>query len=153
MEQKDGLRIVGRFKIEAFDLNGILVKTLESRNLAVNVGIQLLEDLLIGAGGTAYNLANSFIGAGDGNTAPAASQTNLQGTNKLRKAATSVSRTDETLTWVATFGTGEANFDWEELGIFNHVSAGTMLCRSLVPGPFTKTSSLTVTVTYTFTGE
>lgn len=56
-------------------------------NLLLNEGIQLLLDLLIGAGGTAYNNANSYIGAGDTNTAESAAQTGLQApTNKLYKA-------------------------------------------------------------------
>jgi hypothetical protein len=35
-------------------------------NLLLNAGIQLAEDLLIGAGGNAFNNANSSIGVGDG---------------------------------------------------------------------------------------
>ena len=34
-------------------------------NLLVNAGIQLLEDLLIGAGGTVYSNANAHIGVGE----------------------------------------------------------------------------------------
>jgi hypothetical protein len=50
------------------------------RNSYVNSGGALLLDLLIGAGGTAFNAANSFIGVGDSNIATTATMTDLQAT-------------------------------------------------------------------------
>ena len=103
-------------------------------NMLVNAGIQLLEDLLIGAGGTAFNNANSYLGVGDSNTAAAAGQTDLQAaTNKLRKAmdATYPSRSSQTITWRSTFASGDANFAWAEWAIFNNSSGGTMLSRKV----------------------
>src|SRR5438093_4489277 len=42
-------------------------------NLLVNTGIQLLEDLLIGAGGTAFTTGgNAYLGVGTSNTAASA---------------------------------------------------------------------------------
>lgn len=122
-------------------------------NLLVNAGIALFEDLLIGAGGIAYNNANSYLGVGDSNTAASVGQTDLQAaSNKLRKAmdATYPSRASQTVTWKATFATGDANFAWEEWAIFNNSTGGTMLNRK-VTSMGTKTSAgswvLTVTVT------
>lgn len=89
-------------------------------NLLLNEGIQRLEDLLIAAGGTAYNNANAYIGVGDTNTAEAASQTELQATNnaanRFYKAmnATYPSRASQTVSWQADFTSGEANFHWQE---------------------------------------
>src|SRR5690606_17624064 len=118
-------------------------------NLAVNAGIQLLEDLLIGAGGTAFNNANAHIGVGDSNTAAAAGQTDLQAsTNKLRKAmeATFPSRSGQTLSFKSDLGPSDANFAWEEWAIFNASTSGVMLNRK-VESKGTKTSSDTWTIT------
>lgn len=91
-----------------------------SGNLLVNEGIQRLEDLLIAAGGTAFNNANAYIGVGDTNTAEAASQTELSATqnaaNRFYKAmnATYPSRASQTVSWQSDFTSGEANFAWAE---------------------------------------
>lgn len=112
-----------------------------------------LASLSAGAGGTAFNNANSYIGVGDSTTAHAFAQTDLQAaTNKLRKAmdATYPQVAANVLTFRSTFGTGDANFAWQEWGVFNAAAAGTMMNRK-VESLGTKTSSqswqLTVTVT------
>jgi len=125
----------------------------EGENILVNAGIQLLLDLLIGAGGTVYSNANAHIGIGDSTAAVAVGQTDLQAsTNKLRKAmdATFPSRSGQTLTFRATYGTSEANFSIQEAGLFNNSSAGTMLNR-LLANLGTKTSATTLQVTLTIT--
>lgn len=112
-----------------------------------------LASLAVGAGGTAFNNANTYLGVGDSTTAHAFAQTDLQAaTNKLRKAmdATYPQVAGSALTFRATFGTSEANFAWQEWGVFNASAAGTMMNRK-VESLGTKTSSqswqLTVTVT------
>jgi hypothetical protein len=56
------------------------------------------------------------------------------------------------LTFVASYATGDANIAWEEIGIFNASTGGTMLARK-VESLGTKTSAqvwqLTVTATFT----
>jgi hypothetical protein len=89
-------------------------------NLLLNEGIARLLDLLIAAGGTAYNNANAYIGVGDTSTAEAATQTELQATqnaaNRFYKAmnATYPSRTNQTVTWQSDFTSSEANLHWQE---------------------------------------
>lgn len=125
----------------------------EHGNILVNAGIQLLLDLLIGAGGTVYSNANAYIGVGDSTTAASASQTDLQAaTNKIRKAMDSTypSRSSQTLTFRSTYSTSEANFSLQEVAIFNASSAGTMLNRKVTDlGTKTSQSSLQLTVTIT----
>lgn len=149
----------GIFRIEKFqcDENGESIgdpfEVLEFENAYVNTGGALLLDLLIGAGGTVYNNANSHIGVGDSNTAVAAAQTDLQAaTNKLRKAmdATFPSRSGQVMTWRATFGSSDANFVWAEIALFNASSAGTMLSR-IVQAMGTKASGTSWVATYTIT--
>lgn len=118
-------------------------------NLLLNEGIQLIEDLLIGAGGVAANNANAQLGVGDSTTAEAATQTDLQAAaNKLFKAmnATFPSRSSQTLTFQSDFTTAEANFAWQEMSIRNQAAADKNINR--------KVSSLgtKATGTWTLTG-
>lgn len=95
--------------------------------------------------GTAFNNANAYIGVGDSTTAFAATQTDLQAaTNKLRKAmdATYPTVAANVITFRSTFATGDANFAWNEWGVFNAASGGTMLNRK-VESLGTKTSAQT----------
>lgn len=107
----------------------------------------------IGEAVTAFSNANAHIGAGDSATAFAAAQTDLQAaSNKLRKAmeATYPQRSANVLTFRALFGTSEANFAWQEWGVFNAASAGTMLNRK-VESLGTKTSAQSWQITATIT--
>jgi hypothetical protein len=106
----------------------------------------------IGESVTVFNNANARIGVGDGTAAFSASQTDLQGTNKFRKGmdAGYPTRSGNVLTFQSTFGASEANFEWQEWGVFNAASAGTMLNR-FVQNLGTKTSSQTFRLTVQIT--
>ncbi len=98
---------------------------------------------------------NAYLGVGDSTTAFNISQTDLQAaSNKTRKVAT-VTRASNVNTFISSFGTSDANWDWNEVGIFNAgPSGGTMLARKVEsPSLGTKTSAqvwqLTVAATYT----
>src|SRR5688572_16649958 len=103
---------------------------------------------IIGSSLTAFNNANAYLGVGGGagaTTAFAASQTDLQGASKTRKAMDATYPTDppspsNRLTFRSTFATGDANYQWDEWGTFNASSAGTMLNR-VVANLGTKTSA------------
>ena len=102
---------------------------------------------------TAFDNGHAYLGVGDSTTAFAAAQTDLQAaSNKLRKAMSAgyPQRTGNVLTFRAGFGTGEANFAWQEWALFNAAAAGDMLNRK-VESLGTKTSAdvwvLTATVT------
>jgi hypothetical protein len=165
----EGLTVKGRWQAayyaggwtaEEIDqgLAGAPVEVYEADNLLVNVGIQLMLDLLIGAGGTVYDNSNAYIGIGDSNTAAAAGQTDLQAvTNKVKAAmdATFPSRSGQTMSWRCTFGASEGNFSIQEAALFNDgpnftTELGTMLNR-LVSSLGTKTSATTLQVTLTLT--
>ena len=112
-----------------------------------------LATTTIGAAVTAFDNTNAKIGAGDSATAFAATQTDLQAaTNKFRRAmeASYPQRTGNVLTFRALFATGEANFAWNEWGIFNAASAGTMMSRK-VESLGTKTSAQSWQMTATIT--
>jgi len=108
-----------------------------------NAGRNLIASAIIGAAYTTFANANAHIGVGDSSTAFAAAQTDLQAaSNKLRKAmdATYPQQSTNVLTFQSTFSTSEANWAWEEWGVFNASSSGTMLCRK-VEALGTKTSA------------
>ena len=120
-----------------------------------NAGRDLIAAMLLGEATTDFTNAATYIGVGDSTTAFAAAQTDLQAaTNKFRQGmvAANPSRVDNVITLNALFATGDANFAWEEWGIFNAAAAGTMLQRK-VEALGTKTSAqswaLTLTITVT----
>ena len=109
---------------------------------------------------TFYNNARAAIGVGDSTTAAADTQTALQAAaNRLYKAmdATYPQHTDsdssagaKSIVFRSTFATGDANFAWQEWGIFNSLThnTGRMLNRK-VESLGTKTSAATWVLTIT----
>jgi hypothetical protein len=118
-----------------------------------NTGRDDFTKAIIGDSFTNFSNANAYLGVGNSSTAFAAGQTDLQGASKTRKAqdATYPQRTGNVLVFKATFGAGDANHAWEEIGVFNAASSGDMLCR-VVQSLGTKSGGtwvLTHTVTVT----
>lgn len=127
-------------------------------NLLLIGGASALWQRLIGTAVTAFDNGNAHVGVGDSTTAAVDNQTDLQApSNKWRKAqdATYPQHTDsttsngaKTITYKSTFATGDANFAWQEWGVFNASSAGRMLNRK-VESLGTKTSAATWALTVT----
>jgi len=175
-EQHDVIQWRAKWKLEKYDTpNGESIDGLEpyevidrEGNLLMYGGASCLWQCLIGNGTTTagqaltyFNNAQAAIGVGDSTTAAAATHTNLQAaTNKLRKAmdASQPAHTDATtsgaasITFKSTFGTSDANFAWQEWGVFNSTTdaTGRMLNRK-VESLGTKTSSATWVFTVTLT--
>jgi len=137
-------------------------------NLLMYGGASCMWQTLIGNGTatagqslTYFNNAQAAIGVGDSSTAAAATQTDLQAsTNKLRKAmdatfpvhADGVTSPAASIQFKSTFATGDANFAWQEWGVFNSATGGTgrMLNRK-VESLGTKTSAASWAFTVTLT--
>lgn len=89
-------------------------------------------DNMIGETVTKFDNTNAALGVGNGTTAFATSQSDLQGTSKIRKGMDSgypvqdpdSDGSDNKVRYQATFGQTEGNFRWEEWGLFNSVTAG-----------------------------
>ena len=105
---------------------------------------------------TAFDASNAHLGVGDGTTAEAPTQTDLQGTIKVRKPmdATYPQHSDGTtagaasVTFRSTFGTSDANFAWREWGLFNAATGGRMLNRRVEDlGTKSSAASWVLTVT------
>jgi len=101
-------------------------------NAVTQVGLQNFLDLGFGLGGTAI----SHLGVGDSSADPGVifSQTDLQAsTNKYRQAldAGYPARASQTVTVRATFGSADANFAWNEFGLFWGASGSNMFSRKV----------------------
>lgn len=134
----------------------------------MNGGVSCLWQALIGNGTatagqtlTFFNNGNAAIGVGDSTTSAAATQTDLQAsTNKLRKGMDSTypqhsdgtTSGSATIVFRSTFGSSEANFAWQEWGVFNSATAGVgrMLNRK-VESLGTKASGSTWTFSVSLT--
>lgn len=119
-------------------------------NLLLNEGIAELLDLVIASGTpTNFGNANAYIGVGDSSTAAAATQTGLQAsTNKAYAGMESgyPSRTNQTVTWRAVFGSAVANFAWQEFSVANGNSDAADNLNRVVSDQGTKASGQTWTV-------
>jgi len=93
-------------------------------------GVNFLAQAAIGQG-IPFNSTNARLGVGSGNGAFVASQTDLQGSSKLRKAMDDGYPTvaPPAVTFKSTFAPEEANFAWNEWGVFNAATGGVMLNR------------------------
>lgn len=120
-------------------------------NAMVDDGINAALLLLVGGGGNAYNNTNARLGVGDSATAWNTTQTDLQAaTNKLRKGmvATYPQTGTKKQTFQSDFTTGEANWTWNEWGIFNTATADQGMLSRKVEALGTKSSG-----TWTLTVE
>lgn len=106
-------------------------------------GINFIAGITAGSG-THFSSVNARLGVGNGTTAFAVSQTDLQGSSKFRKGmdAGYPIIASPKLTFKSTFAQSEANFPWNEWGIFNAASGGVMLNR-VVEANGTKQSNQT----------
>ncbi len=165
--------------IEWVDENGIMVPKQggdviapysvqeESGNVLTIGGASIQWQTLIGNGTTTadqeltyFSNARAALGVGDSTTAAADTQTALQAaTNRLYKAmdATYPQHTDsdssagaKAIVFRSTFATADANFAWQEWGVFNSAThnTGRMLNRK-VESLGTKTSAATWVLTIT----
>lgn len=141
-----GLKLSGSARIVRTNEKGQITLDKRIKNLVVNAGIALIADLL--DSGETVNQP-SHIACGTSSTAVSATQTALIGTELDRNSATP-SNTATTFVMSATFAAGEGTGTWEEAGVFNAASTGTMLCRFLT-GTVTKGASDSITVTWTLT--
>lgn len=102
-------------------------------NIALNTGLQLIGDLIIGAL-TTPTWAAAYIGVGDSSTAESASQTGLvASTNKAYAAMVSTypKRSGQQLQFKSSFAAGVASFAWNEAAVYTGNGTGTVLNRKV----------------------
>jgi len=99
-----------------------------------------------------YSHANAHIGVGDSDSGFQTWHVDLVGSNKSYRGMDVgyPQRNDNVLTFRATFGVDDANFNWREWGVFNAAEFGVMLNRvveDLGTKPNNQSWQLTVTLT------
>lgn len=94
-------------------------------NCLLNTGIDEIWDLVGGGSANHFDNTNSRIGVGDSSTAADPAQTDLLGSNKTYKAmeATYPTSTTQQMTFKSSFGSGDANYNWEEWVVKNNASS------------------------------
>lgn len=105
-----------------------------------NDGKEFYAKNMIGESVTKFDYYGAHIGVGNSNTAFSSTQTDLQGSNTKRKGMIDTGYpardpdndgSDYKVRYKATFDQDEANFKWEEWGVFNDSSAGVMHNREV----------------------
>jgi hypothetical protein len=126
----DAIRLVGIINAWLYGPDGELIMHTGTQNMIVNAGRVRIIALL---DGDAVNTPG-YIAIGTSNTAAAASQTALVGTELARSSVITPSKVDSnyTLRFSATFGAGTGTGDVYEAGLFCDSSAGTMLARGVL---------------------
>jgi hypothetical protein len=130
-------------------------------NLILNAGWTRLMNLLTNQGATqAFDSTHARIGAGNGSTAAAYTDTDLSAaagsTNRWFQLVSGVATLGtRTLAYAATFGTADGNFAWGEFGMdFGTASGNTVtapMFNRAVSSQGTKASGQTWTATATIT--
>jgi hypothetical protein len=134
-----GIAVTGKWqpkwKIEKYNALGELYAVEEfAGNKLLNEGVNEMWKLIAGLGGTPFSNANSYIGVGDSTTVASGEQTGLLGANKLYKAVdpTYPQVNAQTITYRATYGSGEAAFGFQEFTIANGDSDSAInICRKV----------------------
>ena len=136
----DSLKMEGHLSIK---VNDEVIQ--EVPNLVVTAGKGFVASRMKDA--TTNAMSHMSIGT---NTASAAAGNTGLGAEAARVALTSTTVSSNTITYVATFGTGVGTGAITEAGLFNASSSGTMLCRTVF-AVVNKGSSDSMTITWTVT--
>lgn len=120
-------------------------------NLFLGAGINRIWQLVIGDSTATFTNAEAQIGIGDSSAAAASGQTDLQAAvNKTWKAMDATfptAGTSQQAVFKSTFGTGDANYVWNEFAVRR--LTGTLLLDRGVSSMGTKTSAGTWVPTVT----
>lgn len=147
MRKTDFLTAKGTLGIVLTDQNGNLKQELNVTNLVVDTGLDYIASRMKDATATAM----THMAIGSGTNDPAPGNTALQ-TSLGRVALTSTTVTGNSVTYIASFAAGTGTGAVTEAGIFNAVSAGTMLCRTEF-AVINKAAGDSMTITWTVTVE
>lgn len=156
-----GLQVLtGRYSVKKYDAaSGDLYEVVTlPPNLFLTAGVTRLWELATGVSAAHLDDAATWLAVGDSDTAPTATDANLLGTNRARMLVDAPGPVvaGKQVTYSATFGTGDANFAWLEVGVAwsATVSAdNTLVSRAAVtsPGLGTKVNTAIWVLNWTLT--
>lgn len=131
--------------------NKVAYKSPVVKNMIVTSGKNLTLDRLFNLGAA---VAITSVGVGDNATAASLAQTGLLGTTNvlIQTADAGTARAGQVVTIQSTFGTGVANFTWNEAGLFTgNVNNTSIMFNRVIVGPFAKTSAVSIVYVTTIT--
>ena len=137
---EENMKLTGRLQIA---LNGEVVQNVD--NLVVTVGKAFVASRMKDTTETAM----SHMAIGSGSTAAAAGDTAL-GNQLDRNALTSTTVTNNEVVYSATFAASEGTGAVSEAGIFNALTSGTLLCRTVF-STVNKGAADSLSITWTIT--
>ena len=129
----ENIKPAGSLQVQVFDQFGNLKEETNIKNLVVNAGLAFVASRLKD---TTQN-AMTHMAVGTGTTAAAAAQTDLVAVaasgRKTLDSTTLVTTNvaNDTIQYVATFQAGFATGALTEAGMFNALTGGTMMCRTV----------------------
>jgi len=121
----ESIALKGNLNIVVLDENQNIKESREVKNLVVAAGKNFISQRMT----SNTTAVMSHMAIGTANVAPTTSDTAL-GTQVARVPLDSATVTNNTITYVSTFGIGVGPGPITEAGIFNDPSAGSMLCRT-----------------------
>lgn len=124
---KDKIKATGRVHIVLTGPDGKVKETRDIKNLVVDAGEAFIASRMAGTASAVM----SHMGIGTGTTAAAAGDTALETAAGARVALSSASASGSVMTYQASFPAGASTGAITEAGIFNDLTAGTMLCRTV----------------------
>jgi hypothetical protein len=127
----DSIKAKGTLQLTLIDENG-QIKQQDEHNLVVNTGLAYIASRMKDTAATAM----THMAVGTGTTAAAAADAALGTALGARVGLDSTTlvtttATNDSVQYVATFGAGASTGAITEAGIFNALTAGTMLCRTV----------------------
>ncbi len=146
MINTDGLKVKGTVNVVIHDESGKQKENFTIPNLVVDTGLAYIASRMKDATATAM----THMAVGTGSTAAAAGNTALGTPAGARIALTSTTVTGAGIAYVASFGAGVSTGALTEAGIFNALTSGTLLCRTVF-AVINKGASDTMTITWTIT--
>jgi hypothetical protein len=146
MDIKETLSITGALTIVKTNELGVVTEKVHVPNLVVTVGKTFIASRMAGTASAVM----SHMGVGIGTVAAAVGDTALGSALGANVALTSSTASSNTVTYVATFGAGVSTGAITEAGIFNALTAGTMLCRTVFP-VVNKAAGDSITITWVVT--
>lgn len=143
---EDTLKLRGDVFITVKDKDGNVKEERHEENLVVSAGLNFICDRMEGT----TEAVMSHMGLGSGTTAAAAGDTDLETLIGSRQSLDSTTVSSNTITYVASFGTGVSTGTVTEAALFNASTSGTMLCRVVFPA-IGKQADDTMSVTWVIT--
>lgn len=146
----EGLKLRGDLQIQVIGKDGKVKESREEKNLVVNVGLGFIASRMEGVSSGVM----SHMAIGSGTTAAAAGDTDLETILGVREELDSTTANgaagNGTVVYVSSFEASESTGAVTEAGIFNGLTGGDMLCRTVFP-VVNKGADDTLSITWTIT--